>query len=159
MTRSRSIAAAAAWLLFLPQVAAPAASAADVPETFYVDPRGNDAWSGRLASPNLDRTDGPKASLAGARDAVRALKAKGPLTDTVHIKIAGGLYVLAEPVTFTASDSGTPTFPVIYEACRANDPSSPAEVRSWAFKSVPTGCGGCASRTLRTANGISNNCS
>ena len=40
--------------------------------TFYVHPKGNDAWSGKLAVPTADRTDGPKASLAGARDAVRA---------------------------------------------------------------------------------------
>ena len=86
------------------------------------DPRGNDAWSGKLAVPNADRTDGPKASLAGARDAVRALKAKGPLTSTVHVKIAGGLYVLAAPVTFTPADSGSAVYPVIYEALPGERP-------------------------------------
>ena len=39
-------------------------------DTFYVTPKGDDVWSGRLAAPNAGRTDGPKASLAGARDAV-----------------------------------------------------------------------------------------
>jgi len=107
MTRTRRIAngvraAAAALLLFLPQVAAPAASLADAPATFHVNPLGNDTWSGTLPVSIPDRTDGPKASLAGARDAVRALKAKGPLTGTVRVKIAGGLYV-------QRSDSGLKT--------------------------------------------------
>jgi len=39
--------------------------------TYYVAPDGNDAWSGHLARPNAEKTDGPVASLAGARDAVR----------------------------------------------------------------------------------------
>ena len=90
--------------------------------TFYVHPKGNDAWSGKLAVPTADRTDGPKASLAGARDAVRALKAKGPLTSTVRVKIAGGLYVLSEPVTFTPADSGSSRDPVIYEALPGERP-------------------------------------
>ncbi len=33
--------------------------------------------SGKLTKPNANRTDGPLASLAGARDAVRKLKAAG----------------------------------------------------------------------------------
>jgi hypothetical protein len=43
------------------------------PPTWHVSPEGNDAWSGRLAQPNADRTDGPLASLAAARDASRKL--------------------------------------------------------------------------------------
>jgi hypothetical protein len=39
--------------------------------TFYLAPDGNDAWSGRLERPNAARTDGPLATLTGARDAVR----------------------------------------------------------------------------------------
>ncbi|MHC4545799.1 MAG: hypothetical protein ACYSYL_14970, partial [Planctomycetota bacterium] len=33
----------------------------------YVSPKGNDSWSGRLGQSNSQKTDGPKASLAGAR--------------------------------------------------------------------------------------------
>ena len=47
-------------------------------ETLYVAPDGNDAWSGRLARPNAGRTDGPLASLQGARDAIRSQKAAAP---------------------------------------------------------------------------------
>ena len=45
--------------------------------TLHVAPGGNDAWSGRLAEPNAGKTDGPLATLAGARDAVRKLKSQG----------------------------------------------------------------------------------
>ncbi|MCK4962349.1 MAG: hypothetical protein KAS19_07675, partial [Anaerolineales bacterium] len=38
---------------------------------FYVSPQGNDRWSGRRTRPNKERTDGPVASLAGARDKIR----------------------------------------------------------------------------------------
>ena len=119
-TGPRAGAVALSWLLAV--LVAPAASAADAPATFYISPKGNDLWSGTLAEPNADRTDGPRASLAGARDAVRALKAKGPLAGAVRVKIAGGLYLLAEPVTFTPADSGTPTSPVIYEASPGERP-------------------------------------
>ena len=39
---------------------------------FYVSPRGNDAWSGRLSDPNT--TDGPFATLERSRDAIRTLR-------------------------------------------------------------------------------------
>ncbi len=41
---------------------------------FYVAVNGGDRWSGRLPEPNAARTDGPLATLAGARDAVRRLE-------------------------------------------------------------------------------------
>jgi hypothetical protein len=90
--------------------------------TLHVNPNGNDAFSGLLEAPNADRTDGPKASLAGAQAAVRALKAKGPLTEVVRVRIAPGLYFLTEPLIFTPADSGTTAFPVIYEAASDKRP-------------------------------------
>src|SRR5687768_10331057 len=51
--------------------------------------------------------NGPLKSLAEARDAIRALKAKGPLAQPVVVYIAAGTYPLTEPVTFTPQDSGT----------------------------------------------------
>ena len=56
-------------------VAITGAAAGDV--TLYAAPDGNDAWSGRLERPNADGTDGPVASLAGARDAVRRARNGG----------------------------------------------------------------------------------
>ena len=48
---------------------------------FYVSTKGNDAWSGRLSGPNREGTDGPFATLAKARDAVRSLKRTFPASD------------------------------------------------------------------------------
>ncbi len=45
--------------------------------TLFVSPDGNAAWSGKLATPNAGRTDGPLPSIESARDALRALRAKG----------------------------------------------------------------------------------
>ena len=50
---------------------------------FYVSPQGNDRWSGRLEQPNENHTNGPVASLAGARDKIRRLKSQGPITKPV----------------------------------------------------------------------------
>jgi len=80
----------------------------------YVSPQGNDAWPGSQKQ--------PKATLMGARDAVRQLKSGGGLTDPVHVKFADGEYLLMEPVTFTPQDNGTETTPVIYEAMEGARP-------------------------------------
>ena len=72
--------------------------------TFYVAPDGNDAWSGKLAKADRDRSDGPLASLQGARDAVRRLKTAGPLTGPVRVIVGGGNYTLTAPVVFTPAD-------------------------------------------------------
>ncbi|MBI5397136.1 MAG: right-handed parallel beta-helix repeat-containing protein [Verrucomicrobia bacterium] len=90
--------------------------------TFHVAPDGNDSWSGALARPNRDRSDGPLASLQGARDAVRKLKAAGPLSEPVRVVVAGGNYALTAPVVFTPEDSGTEKCPVSYEAARGAKP-------------------------------------
>jgi len=96
-------------LLTLPYQGASAAK-------IYVDSGGNDAWSGQQQHANLDRTDGPLASLSGARDAVRRLKTKGPLSESVHVLLADGRYTLKDTLTFTPEDSGTEKCPIVYEA-------------------------------------------
>lgn len=85
-------------------------------EVIYVAPDGNDAWSGRLAKPNADRTDGPLASMQGARDAVRKRKTGGPLTEPVWVRFADGVYPVDGPVLFEPQDGGTDRCPVTYEA-------------------------------------------
>ncbi len=89
---------------------------------FYVTPDGNDAWSGRLARPDVGQTDGPLASLAGARDAVRKLKAQGRLTEPVRVVIADGTYRLSKSVLFEPADSGTKACPISYEAAPGAKP-------------------------------------
>lgn len=66
---------------------------------FYVSTTGNDTWSGRLAAPNADGTDGPFASLERARDAMRMGD-----TDTTYVR--GGTYRLDEPLSLDSRDSG-----------------------------------------------------
>jgi len=90
--------------------------------TFHVSPTGNDAWSGRLGEPNADKSDGPLATVVGARDAVRKLKAQGPLTEPVDVVIQTGVYTQADTLAFTAEDSGTEQFPVTYSAAQGAKP-------------------------------------
>lgn len=82
----------------------------------YVAPDGNDSWSGRLPRPNRTRTDGPLASLRGARDAVRRLKANGAPQRPIRVQFASGVYPVTEPVLFTPEDSGSANAPIVYEA-------------------------------------------
>ena len=72
----------------------------------YVSPSGNDAWSGKLASPNAAKSDGPLASLVAARDAIRKLKAAGPLTAPVEVRLRGGVYRPQEMLTARAAGLG-----------------------------------------------------
>ena len=90
--------------------------------TFFIAPDGNDQWSGRIEKPAADKTDGPLASLKGARDAVRKLKAAGPLKEPVRIIVAGGTYALTETLTFSPEDSGTAAAPITYEAAPGAKP-------------------------------------
>jgi hypothetical protein len=97
--------------------------AADEGVTLYVTPGGNDAWSGALREPNAAKSDGPFASIAGARDAIRQIKQRGPLLKPITVKIRGGLYRLAEPFTLTAQDSGTTQCPIAYIADSGETPT------------------------------------
>lgn len=86
---------------------------------YFVATNGNDAWNGTLPVPNSNRTNGPFASLAGAREAIRRLKGGetgtiGPGGITVWVR--GGVYPLSETFTLGAIDSGTPDAPVVYRA-------------------------------------------
>jgi len=85
---------------------------------WYVAPGGNDQWSGRLAQPNAQGTDGPLATLAAARDRVAQSKPTGPVRVLVH----GGVYRLAEPLVFRPEHSGTKDAPITYEAYPGEKP-------------------------------------
>jgi hypothetical protein len=71
---------------------------------FYVSPRGNDAWSGRLSDPNA--TDGPLATVARAREAVRELLKTQKEPRPVRVVLRGGIYYLDAPLEFSPEDSG-----------------------------------------------------
>jgi len=82
----------------------------------YVAPNGNDAWSGTLAKPNANNSNGPVASLAGARDALRKLRSAKSAAGAVRILVADGRYSMCEPFALQPQDSGTKDAPVTYEA-------------------------------------------
>ncbi|HEY3354820.1 MAG TPA: right-handed parallel beta-helix repeat-containing protein [Polyangia bacterium] len=83
-------------------------------DTFFASPVGNDAWSGVLSAPNGAASDGPLASLAGARDAVRRRKAAGALPRPIQVLLRGGVYRLTAPFELTPDDSGTAAAPITY---------------------------------------------
>lgn len=97
--------------LVLALLACAAALAAE-PPVFHVSPAGNDAWSGTLAEPNADGTDGPFAGLVRARDALRA----ADLENGGMVYVHGGVYHLTEPLQLGPEDSGRVGRPVVWQA-------------------------------------------
>lgn len=89
---------------------------------WYVAPTGNDGWSGMLADPNADRTDGPFATLQRAQQEVRQRNAGGPSTP-ITVLLRDGVYRQLEPLVFTPEDSGTEAFPVTYAAYPGEHPA------------------------------------
>jgi len=81
---------------------------------YYVDPDGNDLWSGRMQVANAEQTDGPLASLRGARDAIRELTAQNGVTRPIEVVFAEGVYSISNPVYFTSLDSGISGCPITY---------------------------------------------
>jgi parallel beta-helix repeat protein len=100
---------------------------------FYVAPAGSDAWSGRSANANGGKTDGPFASVQKARDAIRALTAKGQVTGPITVYVRGGTYFLPEPLVFTPEDAGTEKAPVTYAAYPGETPllSGGRKITGW----------------------------
>lgn len=85
------------------------------PVEFHVATNGNDAWSGSLSTPNASRTDGPWASLEGARTGLRRLRgASGLPTGGVRVTIHDGVYPLERTLGLTREDSGTQEAPIAY---------------------------------------------
>ncbi len=102
-------------VLILTAVALLAGAAGAAETTLYAATDGNDQWSGRLAQPNAARTDGPVASLGGARNAVRRWRRSGGV-GSVTVQFAAGVYPTLETVTFGPEDGGTEGAPVSYRA-------------------------------------------
>ena len=99
---------------------------------FYVATDGNDGWTGSLESPNTDKTDGPFATLARARDAVRDLKERGTKEDIV-VWIRGGRYYLKDTVVFGLQDSAAEGYTISYAAYPGEEPifSSGVKIEGW----------------------------
>ena len=76
---------------------------------FFVATDGRDDAPGTQAQ--------PVATLARARDLVRAARAAGKVAaDGATVWVHGGRYELAQPLEFTAADSGRLIAPVVYRA-------------------------------------------
>ena len=75
---------------------------------YFVAPQGNDA--------NPGTREQPFATLEKARDAIRALKAKGPLPGPVAVRLLPGEYPAAKTLELTGADSGTEAAPIVYRA-------------------------------------------
>ncbi len=82
---------------------------------FYVALNGSDEWSGQLDQPNRQRSDGPFATLARARDAVRTLKEASDGKEFV-VEIRGGSYRLDNTVVFSLADSAPEGGSITYTA-------------------------------------------
>jgi len=89
---------------------------------FYVATEGNDSWSGRLPTPNAAGTDGPFATLAQARDAIREIKAANQFNGPITVMVRGGTHRLSEPLVLTAQDSGTDQCSITYIAYPGEKP-------------------------------------
>ena len=75
--------------------------------TLYVSPQGNDSWTGRFKEPDRNRTDGPFATINGARDAIRRLKETNKLPGRcILVEIKEGVYEMAQAFELNDSDSG-----------------------------------------------------
>ncbi|NOZ19587.1 MAG: hypothetical protein GXP25_00700 [Planctomycetes bacterium] len=76
---------------------------------FFVSPNGNDANPGTRKQ--------PFRTLEKARDAVRKLKAAGPLPEGgIAVVLAGGIYPRTQSFALGPEDSGTAAAPILYRS-------------------------------------------
>jgi hypothetical protein len=105
--------------------------AEDITADFYVSPDGSDTWSGTMAEPHQGGADGPFATLARARDAVRDLKTRK--SGDIQVLVRGGTYILSDTVVFGLEDSGGSDSTITYAAYPGEKPvfSSGREIKGW----------------------------
>ncbi|MEI6502184.1 MAG: hypothetical protein WCP21_14305 [Armatimonadota bacterium] len=100
----------------------------------YVSLTGNDAWSGKLAEPNADNSDGPLATIGKARAKVAALRRSGECLAPLTVWVRGGRYPLSTPLRFGPEDSG----PTTYAAYPGEEPifDGGVEITGWTAEAV-----------------------
>ena len=76
--------------------------------------QGKDTWAGKRPDPGED--DGPFATVARAREAVRALLKTLDRPRPVRVVLRAGTYYLDAPLEFGPEDSGSRDAPVVYAA-------------------------------------------
>ena len=87
---------------------------------FYVATDGSDNWSGKLPQPNSARSDGPFATPAKARDAIR--EANRELAKDRRVEIRAGDYYLPQGLQFTTADSGESSHTITYANFPGEEP-------------------------------------
>lgn len=88
---------------------------------YYVDPaNGNDSNNGLSESTAFQ-------TIPRARDSVRLINSN--MTGDIYVYLRGGKYALSDKVTFTAADSGTNGYNVIYAAYPGETPVITGEYR------------------------------
>ncbi|MEN6521919.1 MAG: right-handed parallel beta-helix repeat-containing protein [Armatimonadota bacterium] len=101
---------------------------------FYVSPVGDDSCSGMIPVPSADGSDGPFATPAAARDAIRcySVEKKG-LDRPVTVFIQQGVYELDNTLAFGPEDSGTEECPIRYVAAKGASPvlSGGRRIENW----------------------------
>ncbi len=92
------------------------------PCRLFIATDGNDQWSGTLRNPNDQRSDGPFATLEGARNEIRKRKkAAGIPKGGVVVELRGGVYQRNEPFKLTELDSGREGASIVYQAAGGED--------------------------------------
>ena len=81
------------------------AACSAAPVNLHVATSGNDDWSGQLAAPDQNATDGPLATLGAAVTKARVLKAAGD-AEAVRIVVHAGTYYVPGTIELTPEDSG-----------------------------------------------------
>ena len=97
----------------------------------HVAPQGDDKAAGTEAA--------PLATLGGARDAIRRLRADrgGTLpAGGVRVAVHGGSYSMADTFALTAEDSGSAAAPIVYQASPGESPILAGGVRIAAWQPV-----------------------
>ena len=97
--------------------------------TLHVAPTGADSNPGSAAR--------PLATLEGARDAIRKLKAAKPLpAGGVTVMVHGGTYKVTHTFELAEGDSGTKAAPIVYRAAQGERPVFTGGVRIKGFTPV-----------------------
>ncbi|MGY3361273.1 parallel beta-helix repeat protein [Bradyrhizobium sp. GM0.4] len=90
--------------------------------TIYVDPDGNDDWSGSSLVPD-GVGGGPLATPAKAIELIRRLKSMpGAPEGGYKVLLRGGTYYLSKPIVIRPEDSGTATAPNVFGAMPGENP-------------------------------------
>lgn len=86
----------------------------------HVSLDGSDEWSGGLAEPNAEATDGPFATVLRAREAVRELIREG-LEGDVVVRIGPGTHYVGQTFELGPEDSGDQNHWIIYSGTDRGD--------------------------------------